>query len=92
MQTKDLYGNIIKGMDDYPSFSKSLSFLKMSIPSGISITNKHQLILDGHGSHVTLEAIERLRVRIGYDYSTFTYISCTSILGCGLVQTFEDCF
>jgi hypothetical protein len=40
-------------------FKKFLSFFKRCIPSGISITNKHLLILDGHGSHVTLEAIEQ---------------------------------
>jgi hypothetical protein len=38
-------------------FKKFLSFFKRSIPSGISTTNKHLLILDG--SHVTLEAIEQ---------------------------------
>ncbi len=38
-------------------FKEFLSFLKRFIPSGISKTNKHLLILDGHGSHVTLEAI-----------------------------------
>jgi hypothetical protein len=40
-------------------FKEFLSFLKRFIPSGISITNKHLLILDGHGSHVILEAIEQ---------------------------------
>jgi hypothetical protein len=42
-------------------FKKFLSFFKRSIPSGISITNRHLLILDGHGSHVTLEAIEQVQ-------------------------------
>ncbi len=42
-------------------FKEFMSFLKRSIPSGISITNKHLLILDGHGSHVTLEAIEQVQ-------------------------------
>jgi hypothetical protein len=36
-------------------------FFKRSIPSGISLTNRHLLILDGHGSHVTLEAIEQVK-------------------------------
>jgi IS4 transposase len=39
-------------------FKEFLSFFKRSIPSGISITNRHLFILDGHGSHVALEAIE----------------------------------
>jgi hypothetical protein len=38
-------------------FKEFLSFFKRSIPSGISITNRHLLILDGHESHVTFEAI-----------------------------------
>jgi hypothetical protein len=40
-------------------FKELLSFFKRSIPSGISLTNKHSFILDGHGFHVTLEAIEQ---------------------------------
>jgi hypothetical protein len=39
-------------------FKEILSFFKSSIPNEISITNRHLLILDGHGSHVTLEEIE----------------------------------
>ncbi len=31
----------------------------MLVLSGISLSNKHLLILDGHGSHVTLETIEQ---------------------------------
>ncbi len=40
-------------------FKEFLSFFKNSILGGISISNKHLLILDGLGSHVTLEAIEQ---------------------------------
>jgi hypothetical protein len=40
-------------------FKEFLFFFKSSIPGEISISNKHLLILDGHGSHVTLEAIEQ---------------------------------
>jgi hypothetical protein len=36
-------------------FSKFLAFFKKSILSGISQTNHHMLILNGHGSHVTLK-------------------------------------
>ncbi len=38
-------------------FKEFLFFFKRSIPNGISLTNKHLLILDGHGFHVTFEAI-----------------------------------
>ncbi len=41
-------------------FKEFLSFFKRCIPSEISITNKHLLILDGHGFHVTLETIEQV--------------------------------
>jgi hypothetical protein len=40
-------------------FKEFLSFLKHSIPSGISQTNRHLLVLNGHGSHVTLKALKQ---------------------------------
>ncbi len=40
-------------------FKEFLFFSKRSIPRGISFTNRHLLIQDGHSSHVTLEAIEQ---------------------------------
>jgi hypothetical protein len=43
--------------------------LKRSITSGISITNGYLFILDGHGSHVTLEAIEQAQ-KFGLDMIT----------------------
>ncbi len=46
-----------------------LSFFKRSIPSGISPSNRHLLILDGHGSHVSLEAIEQVQ-QFGLDIIT----------------------
>jgi hypothetical protein len=39
-------------------FKEFMSFFKRSIPSGISLINRHFFIIDGHGSHVTLETIE----------------------------------
>jgi hypothetical protein len=50
-------------------FKEFMSFFKRSIPSKISITNRHMLILDGHGSHVTLEAIEQAQ-EFGLDMIT----------------------
>jgi hypothetical protein len=47
-------------------FKKILSVFKKSIPSRISLTSRHLLILDGHGSHVTLEAIEQTK-KFGLD-------------------------
>jgi hypothetical protein len=40
-------------------FKKIIFLFYKSIPGGIFLTNKHMLIFDGHGSHVTLEAIEQ---------------------------------
>jgi hypothetical protein len=39
-------------------FKEFLAFFKKSIPNGMSFTNQHLLILNGHGNHVTLETIE----------------------------------
>jgi hypothetical protein len=70
MQTKDLYGYVIKGMDDYLPFQIIFVFFKRSIPNGIiSITNRHLFILDGHGSHVTFEAIKQVQ-EFGLDMIT----------------------
>jgi len=35
-----------------------LTFFNKFILNGMSFTNQHLLVLDGHGSHVTLEAIK----------------------------------
>jgi hypothetical protein len=50
-------------------FKEFLSFFKRSIPSGISLTNRHLLILDEHGSHVTFETIEQAK-EFGLDMIT----------------------
>jgi hypothetical protein len=39
-------------------FKEFLSFFKKLVPNGIFPNNYHLLILDGHGSHVSLETIE----------------------------------
>jgi len=40
-------------------FKEFLSFLKRSIPKDIFQSKLHLVVLDGHGSHVTLEAIRQ---------------------------------
>jgi hypothetical protein len=72
LQTKELYGYAIKGMDNYLPFQK-VFFFKRSIPSAISIANRRLLILDGHGSHVTLEAIQQAQ-EFGLDMITLLRI------------------
>jgi len=74
-------------------FKEFLSFFKRSIPNGISLINKHLLIFDDHGSHVTLEAIEQsISIWVGYGYLTFTNIPCTTAFTCSLLQTFQNYF
>jgi hypothetical protein len=54
-------------MDDYLPFQRVFGFFfKRSLPSGISITNRHLLLLDGHESHVTLEAIIEQAQEFGF--------------------------
>jgi len=70
LQTKDSYGYAIKGVNNYLPFQIIfVFFFKRFIPSGISITNRHLLILDGHGSHVTFEPIEQAQ-EFGLDMIT----------------------
>ncbi len=58
MQIKNLYGNANKGIDDNFPIQR-VSFFKRLVLGGISQTNCHLLILDGHGSHVILKAIKQ---------------------------------
>jgi hypothetical protein len=69
MQTMNLYGYVIKSMDDYLPFQGIFFFFQMSILGEISLTNRHLFILDKHGSHVTLEAIEQTK-EFGLDMIT----------------------
>jgi hypothetical protein len=60
LQTKDLYGYVVKSMDNYISFQRiPFFFLEVNIPNGILLRNKHIYIFNGHGSHVTLQTIEQ---------------------------------
>jgi hypothetical protein len=51
MQTKAWVTNFL--------FKLLLFFFERLIPSGISFAIRHLLILDGHGSHVTLKALSK---------------------------------
>jgi hypothetical protein len=46
-----------------------LTSFKNYVLSGVSLTNQHLLVLDGHGSHVILEAIKHAQ-EFGLDMST----------------------
>ncbi len=47
-----------QNMDAQFPFQKMIILFQEVNTSGISLTNRHLLVLDGHGSHVTLHAIE----------------------------------
>jgi len=52
-------------------FKEFFTLFKKYVPGGVSITNQHLLILKGHGSHVTLEAIKKkTRLWVRHDYLT----------------------
>jgi hypothetical protein len=56
-------------MDDFFLLQGVSLFLQKYIPNKISFTNKQLLILDGHGSNVTLKAISQAQ-EIGLDMIT----------------------
>ncbi len=54
-----MHGDAKENMVDSFFIHRNWSFFKRSILSDITKYNQHQLILDEHGSHVTLEAIKQ---------------------------------
>ncbi len=53
-------------------FKEFLSFFKRFIQGGISQTNHDLLILDGHGSHITLKTIKQVQ-EFGLDIVTLPF-------------------
>jgi hypothetical protein len=69
---------------------KNLLFFKKYVPNEIVLMNHHLLILDGHGSHFTLEAIKQTQQ---FGLNMMTLPSNTSMLfnpGCILLQDFQN--
>jgi hypothetical protein len=50
----------------HPLFKKFISFFKRFVINGVSITNQHLLIINGHNNHVTLKA-KKLAQELGLD-------------------------
>jgi hypothetical protein len=46
-----------KGLNYFFYFQGIPFFFKEFVLNGVSSTNRHILVLDGHGSHVTLEVV-----------------------------------
>jgi hypothetical protein len=57
-----LYGNAKKTWIIIFLFKEFMFFFNKSIPGGVSFNKKHLLILNGHGSHVTLKTIEHVKI------------------------------
>jgi hypothetical protein len=53
------YDNVNEGQMICLLLEMFVPFFKRSIPNGVSLNNWHLVILDGHGNHVTLEAIQQ---------------------------------
>jgi hypothetical protein len=53
-------------------FKEFLTFFKKFVLNGVFLTNRHLLVLDGHGSHVILKAIEHAQ-ELGLDISTLPF-------------------
>jgi hypothetical protein len=74
-------------------FKESMAFLNKSIPSGVSFNDWHLLILDGHGNHVTLEAIKLVK-KFGFrhDHITITHVTCIVTIRCACFQPLKTSF
>lgn len=64
-----MHGYAKESMDDFFLFREFLSFFKQFVPSGVSTTNRHLLVLDGYGSHITLEVVQQAH-KFGLDMIT----------------------
>jgi hypothetical protein len=58
-----------KGLDDSLPFQVMASFFLQIYSKGVSQENQHLLIMDGHGFHVTIQALEQV-VKVGVDMVT----------------------
>jgi hypothetical protein len=54
LQTKDLHGNAKKVWMIFYMFEEFIFYFLKFVLGGLSFFNRQLLIMDGHGSHVTL--------------------------------------
>lgn len=64
-----MHGYAKKGMDDFILFHGMFSFEKCVL-FAIFQSNWHLLILDNHGSHATIKALEQTLIEFGLDVVT----------------------
>jgi hypothetical protein len=60
-----------KGMNDFFLFKEFLSFMNQYVLGGVFTTNQRLLVLNNHGSHVTIEVVEEAH-KFGLDMITLT--------------------
>jgi len=54
LQTESLYNNAKENLDDFIFIQFFKNFLQKVYSKWMFLTNQHLLVMDGHGSHVTL--------------------------------------
>jgi hypothetical protein len=64
-----MHGNAKKGLDDSLPFQVVVSSFLQICSRGVFQENQHLLILDGHGFHVTIQALKQV-VKVGLDMVT----------------------
>jgi hypothetical protein len=65
----DLHRNAKKVLMTSFLLREFLFFFKKIVLGGVSFNNRHLLVLDGHGNHVTLEAISQAQ-KVGLNMIT----------------------
>jgi hypothetical protein len=73
-------------------FKEFSSLFKKLVPNGISQFNRQILILNNHGSHVTLEAIGQAQHLVIHDYIACSYIHALQALGVNCFKPFKLVF
>jgi hypothetical protein len=64
-----MHGNAGKGLNDSLHFQTMANFFLQIYHKGVSQENQHLLILDGHGFHITIQALEQA-TEVGLDMVT----------------------
>jgi hypothetical protein len=73
-------------------FSRSFVFFKKFVSSGVFFTNRHLLVLDGHGNHVTLKTISQTWDGLRHDHPTIPHITLSPTIKCIYFKPFKTTF
>jgi hypothetical protein len=53
-----MHGNVNKGLEDKLPFQTMVGFFLHNCSRGVSKENRHLLIMDGDGFHITIQTLE----------------------------------